>query len=173
MMTRTRSGSEGFSAAAVDAATAGTAKPVINEVPVGQQHTEVMIVNPAHQPYEAERREQVLVLAYKLHLEGRGSSVTRHRIQPAGEAKALLSDVYDKTRNNLIEAKGTGTRAAIRTAIGQLADYSRFIAPAPARAILLPERPRPDLEALLSSQGISAVWPSREGFADNAGGAFI
>jgi hypothetical protein len=163
---------EGFSPAEVDAATAGTTDLVITEVPVEQQHTEQLMVNPAREPYEAERREQKLVLAYRHYLEARGSIVTRHRVQPPGEAKPLLSDLYDKTRNNLIEAKGTGTRNAIRTAIGQLADYSRFIAPAPARAVLLPDRPRPDLEALLFSQNISAVWQNAEGFADNAGGVF-
>jgi hypothetical protein len=163
---------EGFSPAEVDAATASTTHAVLTEVPVEQQHTEQVLVNPAHEPYEAERREQTLVLTYKRYLEARGSVVTRHRVQPPGEAKPLLSDVYDKTRNNLIEAKGTGTCAAIRIAIGQLADYSRFIARAPAQAVLLPHRPRPDLEALLTSQNISAVWQDGSGFTDNAGGAF-
>ena len=32
-------------------------------------------------------------------------------------------------------------------AIGQLADYRRFIEARPSCAVLLPERPRPDLEA--------------------------
>ena len=39
----------------------------------------------------------------------------------------MFSDVYDVTRNNLLEAKGTVTREAIRMAIGQVADYRRFI----------------------------------------------
>lgn len=61
----------------------------------------------------------------------------------------------------------------IRMAIGQLADYSRFFEPKPRLAVLLPTRPRKDLEALLTSQGIDAVWRTEDGgFEDNAAGAF-
>jgi hypothetical protein len=95
----------------------------------------------------AERREQQLILAYCQFLREKGSHVTRHLIRPEGEAKPLFSDLYDTTRNNLLEAKGTVKREAIRMAIGQLADYRRFIEARPSCAVLLPERPRPDLEA--------------------------
>jgi hypothetical protein len=98
--------------------------------------------------------------------------VTRHRIQPPGEAKPLYSDIYDLTRRNLIEAKGTGTRNAVRMAIGQLADYRRFVDLAPRVAVLLPSRPRPDLEALLTTQSVAAIWPEGGVFADNADGRF-
>jgi hypothetical protein len=58
-------------------------------------------------------------------------------------------------------------------AIGQLADYSRFIQPKPNLAVLLPIRPPSDLEDLLLSQGISCVWQNdANGFSDNANGAF-
>jgi hypothetical protein len=57
-------------------------------------------------------------------------------------------------------------------AIGQVFDYRRFLDPPPAMAVLLPRRPRLDLEALLASAGISAVWPEGNGFADNADGRF-
>jgi hypothetical protein len=142
------------------------------EVPVEEQHTERSVVTPGDEPYEIERREQRLVLDYKAFLEARGSEVLRFRIQPEGEARPLYSDVYDKTRNNLLEAKGTGSRSAVRMAVGQLADYARFITPPPARAVLLPDRPRSDLEALLLGLGIHAVWQEADGFADNAGSAF-
>jgi hypothetical protein len=143
------------------------------EVPVEEQHTERAVVTPGDEPYEIERREQTLVLAYKAFLEERGSEVVRFRIQPRGEARPLYADVYDKTRNNLVEAKGTGARAAIRMALGQLADYARFVDPPPRRAVLLSERPRPDFEALLHSQGVYAVWQVDHGFADNAGKQFV
>jgi hypothetical protein len=73
---------------------------------------------------------------------------------------------------NLVEAKGTGTRTAIRMAIGQLADYGRFAPSDVAPAVLLSERPRPDLEALLNGLGISAVWETPGGFQHNADGRF-
>jgi hypothetical protein len=142
------------------------------EVPIEQQHTERAVVNPAQQPYEAERREQTLVLAYQEFLESRGSEIVRFRVLPPGEAKPLYADLYDKTRNNLVEAKGTGTRGAIRLALGQLADYSRFIEPTPSRAVLLPERPRSDLEVLLLSQNVKAVWREGDSFTDNDDGRF-
>jgi hypothetical protein len=58
-------------------------------------------------------------------------------------------------------------------AIGQLVDYSRFIQPKPNMAVSLPVRPRKDLEDLLLSQGIHAVWQTNKIFEDNASGTFI
>jgi len=130
-------------------------------------------VQPNHQPYKTERREQQLVLAYCALMTQQGSRIARHLIRPDGEAKPMFSDVYDTTRNNLLEAKGAVTREAISMAIGQLADYRRFIEPRPSCAVLLPERPRPDLETLLSIEGIAVVWLIEHGtFADNKAGAF-
>jgi hypothetical protein len=146
--------------------------PVVVMVPIEAQHNEEIFVNPSAAEYTMERREQKLVLAYKDYLEARGSTLSRFRIQPTAEAKPLLSDIYDETRGNLLEAKGTGSREAVRMAIGQLADYGRFTPTDTSAAILLPERPRFDLEALLSSQGISSVWQTGTGFADNADGRF-
>jgi hypothetical protein len=140
-------------------------------VPVEDLNTETFAINPSAQPREGERREQRLVKAYKAFLEGHGSIVSRMRCRPSGEAKPIFSDLYDETRHNLIEAKGTVTREAVRMAIGQLADYSRFLE-VEARAVLLPERPRVDLETLLQSQGISTIWQTDDGFEDNAGGVF-
>jgi hypothetical protein len=145
----------------------------VAEVPVEVQNSERVYVQPDHQPYEAERREQQLVLAYCAFITQQGSRIARHLIRPEGEVKPMFSDVYDATRNNLLEAKGTVTREAICMAIGQLADYRRFIKPRPSCAVLLPERPRPDLEKLLSAEGIAVVWPVENGrFADNKAGAF-
>src|SRR5262245_43739947 len=39
----------------------------------------------------------------------------------------------------------------------QVADYSRFVAGA-RRAVLLAERPRPDLMSLVHGEGIAVVW---------------
>jgi hypothetical protein len=146
--------------------------PTIAGVPVEQQNTERAVVNPSGEEYEIDRREQRLVLAYCDFLATKGIDAGRHRIRPPGEAKPLFSDVFDPTRNNIIEAKGSGSRGNIRMAIGQLADYGRFIDSTPSPAVLLPQRPRPDLEALLGSQGISVIWKTADGFDDNAGGGF-
>jgi hypothetical protein len=134
--------------------------------------TERAVVNPSQETYEAERREQVLVLAYGEVLKGLGSEIVRLRILPPGEAKPLYADLYDKSRNNLVEAKGTGTRNDIRMALAQLADYSRFIEPSPERAVLLLERPRRDLEELLLSQNLHVIWCDGESFTDNGDSRF-
>jgi hypothetical protein len=143
---------------------------LVSEVAVEAQNAESAFVNPPSEGWEITRREQRLVLAYKAFLEAKGSSVVRYMMRPEGEAKPLFCDLYDKTRNNLIEAKGSAARESVRMAIGQLADYSRFVDPKPHLAVLFPARPRKDLEALLLSQSMHAVWQVDEGnFEDNKG----
>ena len=56
-------------------------------------------------------------------------------------------------------------------AIGQLADYKRFADPQARLGVLVPERPRPDLLALLKSEGIEAIWPATAGFEDTSSGS--
>ena len=128
-------------------------------------------VAPSQEPYEAERREQKLVRALRDHLvHEKRHDVARLKIVPPGEAKPLFSDLYDATDRLLVEAKGTVERGAIRMAIGQLADYKRFVNDGPARvAMLLPERPRPDLCALLEAEGIELIFPLDGGFATGDG----
>ena len=147
--------------------------PLVTEVPIEQQHTERAMVNPRSEPHEAERREHRLVLAYKAYMEARGSRMCALRFQPAGELKPLFCDVYDASRGNLLEAKGSTAREAIRMAIGQLADYVRFVGSTPRLAVLLPTRPRADLEELLRTQSIAAVWQDNDrNFTDNSDGQF-
>jgi hypothetical protein len=151
------------------------AGPASEEVPIEQQQTERAFVAPSHEPYEAERREQRLVLDLEAHLRRLGHEVARQRIVPETEARPLFTDLYDATTGTLVEAKGTVERGAIRMAIGQLADYKRFIdGGAPKRlAVLLPKAPRPDLIELLASQGIELIYPVKDGFVDSAGGEIV
>src|SRR4051794_34432431 len=125
----------------------------VTEVPVEEHRTERMMIDPDHEPYEAERREQRLVRALMAELLGQGHDVCRLQFRPNGEPAAIFCDLYDKTTNTIYEAKGTTARHAIRMAIGQLADYSRLVSPSPARVILVPTEPRSDLIALAKSQG--------------------
>jgi hypothetical protein len=139
------------------------ARPGIAEVPLEQQWTEKTVVDPDREPYEAERREAKLVLAFRDYLQAKGHTVTRLKIVAEGEAKPMFTDLYDKTANLLVEAKGTVERGSFRMAIGQLADYRRFAADAGC-AILLPSRPRTDLMRLASTQRIALIWPTGDGF---------
>jgi hypothetical protein len=137
----------------------------VKEVPVEQALTERTLIEGDREPYEAERREQKLVRAFSNYLERLGHEVCRLQFRPEGEAAPLFCDLFDKTTNTIYEAKGTVTRNAIRMAIGQLADYSRLLTPAPNRAVLTPERPRTDLVRLAETQEISLVWSSDGGFS--------
>ena len=134
----------------------------VTSIPVESQWTEKTFVEPAREEYEAERREAKLVRALADYLRHSGHEVYRHRVVPPGEHKPLFTDLFDATRNLLIEAKGVATREAVRMALGQLADYARFLNK-PDRAILLPSRPRADLEALGHSQGVVFIWPNAVG----------
>jgi hypothetical protein len=113
-----------------------------------------------------------LVRDYSDFLTENGDEVTRNQVSAPGASGPLYSDVFNHTRHHLIEAKAGTSRGDIRMAIGQLADYQRFVPPFKRRAVLLEAKPHPDLVALLSSQDIAVIWRSGEGFADNAGGAF-
>ncbi len=144
----------------------------VTDVPVEQQWTEKVYVEPSREPHESERREQSLVLRYTDYLQGLGLTVVRKKIVPAGERKPLFCDVFEGSRNILVEAKGTAERNAILLALGQLFDYSRFVVPTPTLGVLVPARPRSDLEALLASKGVGTVWPTSTGFADSAQGTF-
>ncbi len=95
------------------------AGPTRVDVPIEQQETEKAYVNPSREPYEAERREQKLVLALEAHLLALGHKVTRQRLLPSGEARPIITDLFDATTGTLVEAKGSVERNAIRMAIGQ------------------------------------------------------
>lgn len=135
----------------------------VQQVPVEQHLTEKMVIEPIREPYEAERREQALVLELMASLIADGHEVCRLQIRPKSEPAPFFCDLFDQTSNTLVEAKGSIARPAFRMAIGQLADYSRLIDPAPKKVILLPEKPRPDLLQLAKSQGIGVTWPDGNG----------
>jgi hypothetical protein len=138
----------------------------VEDVPVEEQWTEKAFVAPSRKEYEAERREQTLVLAFRDYLLGQGHHVSRLKIVPPGEAKPIFSDLIDRTTNTLFEAKGTVERGAIRMAIGQLLDYGRFVEPPPRLAVLLPSRPREDLCRLLTRAGVDLVWQQGKTFLE-------
>ncbi|HEY2631651.1 MAG TPA: hypothetical protein VGI26_04660 [Solirubrobacteraceae bacterium] len=145
----------------------------IEDVSVEEQWTEKMFVAPSQEVYEAERREQTLVLAFRDHLLKRRHKVSRLKIVPPGEAKPLFSDLIDRTTNTLFEAKGSVERGAIRMAIGQLVDYGRFVVPPARLAVLLPSRPREDLLVLLECAGVELVWKEGNTFLDSMNGGLI
>jgi hypothetical protein len=140
--------------------------PRVETVPVEEQHTERAFVAPDREPYEIERREATLVHRYREHLRRQGHEVGRLRVVPAGESAPLYSDLWDVTGLELVEAKGLVTREQLRSAVGQLLDYGRFVQ-AKTRTVLVPTRPRPDLLAYLAHAGVDAVYPKGDGWGRN------
>jgi hypothetical protein len=113
----------------------------------------------------ATRQEGELVDRYKAW-SGPAETFSRWRLRPPGELRPLFTDIYSETQNVLYEAKGTATRDAIRTAIGQLLDYRRHIDRDHLRlALLLPHLPSADLIDLATGLGIAVV-------AEQPGGGF-
>jgi hypothetical protein len=138
-------------------------KPLVDVVPVEEHNTERAFVTPDREPYELERREAALVYRYREHLQRLGHDVQRLRLLPRGETSPLYCDLWDVTARDLIEAKATVSREHLRTAVGQLLDYGRFVQTS-QMTVLVPSRPRPDLIAYLTSAGITAVYPTGDGW---------
>lgn len=141
-------------------------------VPIEEGNSEEYEITRPKHGMRAVRREARLVRDYATFLEAGGDEVVRNKLLPSGSSHALYSDLYNKTRDQLVEAKAGTGRGDIRMAIGQLADCGRFVPKGARRAVLLDAKPQPDLQALLDSQGIAAVWRNGSRFVDSAGGVF-
>ncbi len=112
------------------------------------------------------RREGELVEAFKAHLAAAGHETHSFQITIKGEPGALVPDLYDATDHVLYEAKGQTTRANVRMAIGQLADYRRHVPDKAGLrvAVLLPKEPTADVRDLLAEEGVSLVYQADDGF---------
>ncbi|MET9961451.1 hypothetical protein ABZ128_20750 [Streptomyces sp. NPDC006326] len=136
---------------------------IVDALPLERNETEKSFVNLNGESYEAERPEAGLVKGFADYLTGKGHESCRHRMLPPGESRPLFTDLYSTQLGLLVEAKGSVTRESVRMAIGQLADYGRFVDHA-ARAILLPSKPRKDLLDLAQSQGCVVIWPGGKAY---------
>jgi hypothetical protein len=141
-------------------------------IPVERSEVEGYEVQSKDQVKRARRQEQQLVAAYVQYMTDQGDSIVRHKIELPGTSGLLYSDLFNETRDQLIEAKSGVSRNDVRMAIGQLADYRRFIDPSVRCAVLLSSRPPDDLSDLLSRQGIAVIWSDGQRFTDDAGGEF-
>jgi len=70
----------------------------------------------------------------------------------------LFVDLFDLTHWQLLEAKATISREAVRMALGQLRDYRRYYERRPTLAVLLPSRPSVSCINLLTDNRITAIW---------------
>lgn len=143
------------------------AEPTVIEVEIEEQHTTTATVTRTASEAEAVRREAALVQSFKAYVAATGLRATSKRIAPGGFGSAFRVDAFIRQLNLLIEAKANSSRESFRMAIGQLADYRRFLGK-PQCAILVPTKPRKDLLDLARVEGIYVIWPSADGFASTA-----
>jgi hypothetical protein len=125
-------------------------------VPLEANEAETFTAESAADTQERERREGTLVAAYADYLRVLGHRVCRQRITVADGV--LITDLYDETTRELVEAKSSIDRGTLRLALGQILDYARYIEPA-SMAILVPQRPPIDLSSLVLDNGAGIVWP--------------
>ncbi|RIJ52284.1 hypothetical protein DZG00_05495 [Clavibacter lycopersici] len=136
-----------------------TAPSLVTErLPLELSHVSEYMVERMQEPQPHLRTEATLVHRYaRWLLTTRNVQVERHRIPSPGGA-TLYTDVFDPSRGLLVEAKASATRHDIRTALGQVLDYARYVEHS-KKAILLPSQPPQDLEGLLNDYGIGLIWP--------------
>lgn len=111
---------------------------------------------------QAVRREALLVGRYVAWLESHGQESVRHRV-PIPTGGYLYTDVYNKATCDLVEAKASAARSYIRSGLGQLLDYARFV-DHNSKAVLVPVRPADDLVDLLHSCGCAIIWEDGKQF---------
>lgn len=98
-------------------------------------------------------------------IKSRGETPQRLRLSSAGAT--IEPDLYVSESGWIVEAKKSPAREYVRTAIGQVLDYSILARESGRPAVpvvLLPSRPIAHLEALLSELGILLIVRDDEGF---------
>lgn len=133
-------------------------------VPVRAQHSERSLKDFTGQAAERQRAIRNLALAYDRYLVRRKHLTLAHRFR-LYDGSELRSDLYDRTDNRLFAVAANSNRAEIRHALAHLCDCGRFLG-RPGLAVLAPDRPDPDLLALVRHMGADFIYL-------NAGGSFI
>lgn len=144
-------------------------EPVPTEVPVETLGAALFEQVLTAQRRLARRRELELVHDFRRWLEGEGVAVSGLRIPYAPERRNLRADLYLPGVRTLVEAKASASREHVRTAIGQLLDYRRWIEPRPRLCLLVPSEVPEDMLSLLTSLSIGTAWPSDDGFVVSPG----
>ncbi|GAA1674354.1 hypothetical protein GCM10009830_20940 [Glycomyces endophyticus] len=113
----------------------------------------------ASEAVTVRRLEAELCARFEKFLADKNHDVCRFEIRVKGEPGIMRTDTCDETDRVLYEAKGDASRGRVREAIGQLADYRRHLLPKRERcAVLLPNRPTPDVENLIDTSGLALVY---------------
>jgi hypothetical protein len=112
----------------------------------------------------ATRAEAQLVRDFSTWLQSaHGLSSSGLTIPYDPEGRNLRADLYIHSLEILVEAKSSSAREHLRTAIGQLLDYARYVSPRPRLMCLVPDRPADDMLMLFAELGVTVAWRWTDG----------
>ncbi|MET8285543.1 hypothetical protein AB0L42_12890 [Streptomyces sp. NPDC052287] len=156
-----RSKSKSLRKAAENAATSGS-------LVVSETFHKRMSVRSSTAAHIAVHRKAELTRTYMAYLKSIGRKTGAFQIKIKGLTSTLRTDLYDATGHVLYEAKGSQSREDVRTALGKVLDYSRYVRTEehqepPKRVILLPAKPDLDMFDLCESYGVEIVYMSENG----------
>ena len=145
-----------------------TAEETVEPVPPSPQETAVEALAKKEfqrlvRVLEQVARREELELVHGLRswlFAAHGLTATGLRIPTGLGLPPLRADLWVPSRQMLIEAKASASREHVRTAIGQLLDYARYLPGSPTRCLLVPTLPADDMMTLLESLGIACIWKS-------------
>ena len=114
---------------------------------------------------QIERVENRLQAEFGEYMVSNGHQVVTHSFYVKGLKGTLKPDFWIQCLGMVVEAKPSDAREFIRLAIGQVLDYanlSRLEGHPMTPAILVPNRPSPDLCSLIKELGITLIFKNRE-----------
>ncbi|MDQ1547236.1 MAG: hypothetical protein QOH69_2140 [Actinomycetota bacterium] len=109
------------------------------------------------EPVTALRAEAGLVSRYVTWIESKYKVTTLRQAIPTAAGHLMYTDIFVNETRELIEAKASSSREHIRTALGQVLDYARYV-PHSSLAVLTPTRPAGEMVELLASHGVGSTW---------------
>lgn len=144
----------------IDTDLSAPAATLFTSMPLEAMNVEEYIARRrSSEPVTLLRREASLVGRYVEWLNRKAPvTVERHSIPtPAGHL--MYTDIFVPQTRELIEAKSSSSREHIRSALGQILDYSRYVDHS-SLAVLTPSEPANELTSLLLGNGVGAIWES-------------
>lgn len=137
-----------------------TRKTRLVEISIENNVAEQFTVTGSSVPTTHKRAEAELQQRFVESLSG--YSICRHLI--SADDTLLVTDLFIKELNELVEVKSSSDRPTIRLALGQILDYSYFLSPqVTTRTIVVPEKPSNGILSVLHEHGVRAAWPETDG----------
>jgi hypothetical protein len=109
------------------------------------------------------RREALLVGRYVGWLAKTGITKVSRQSIPTPAGHLMYTDLFVQESGELIEAKASSSRHHVRTALGQILDYGRYVEHS-RLAVLTPTKPDGEMITLLNSYGVSSIWEDSRKF---------